>query len=67
MTLTYDPFWSFRSPCSYLPTPRLLELECDFDDSRSCGDVARGMYLARQTFAVAFLSTQSNAGSAARR
>lgn len=31
MTLTYDLFWSFRSPYSYLVTPRLLELERDFD------------------------------------
>jgi len=31
MTLTYDPFWSFRSPYSYLVTPRLLEFERDFD------------------------------------
>ena len=28
---TYDLFWSFRSPYSYLVTPRLLELERDFD------------------------------------
>jgi 2-hydroxychromene-2-carboxylate isomerase len=31
MTLTYDLFWSFRSPYSYLVTPRLLELERGFD------------------------------------
>lgn len=31
MTLTYDLFWSFRSPYSYLVTPRLLEFEGDFD------------------------------------
>jgi 2-hydroxychromene-2-carboxylate isomerase len=31
MTLTYDLFWSFRSPYSYLVTPRLLEFERDFD------------------------------------
>ena len=31
MTLTYDPFWSFRSRYSYLVTPRLLEFERDFD------------------------------------
>jgi 2-hydroxychromene-2-carboxylate isomerase len=31
MTLTYDLFWSFRSPYSYLVTPRLLELERDYD------------------------------------
>jgi 2-hydroxychromene-2-carboxylate isomerase len=31
MTLTYDLFWSFRSPYSYLATSRLLELERDFD------------------------------------
>jgi 2-hydroxychromene-2-carboxylate isomerase len=31
MTLTYDLFWSFRSPSSYLVTPRLLELERDYD------------------------------------
>lgn len=31
MTLRYDLFWSFRSPYSYLVTPRLLELERDFD------------------------------------
>jgi len=30
-TLTYDLFWSFRSPYSYLVTPRLLEFERDFD------------------------------------
>ncbi len=27
MTLTYDLFWSFRSPYSSLVTPRLLEFE----------------------------------------
>ena len=31
MTLTYCLFWSFRSPYSYLVTPRLLELEREFD------------------------------------
>jgi 2-hydroxychromene-2-carboxylate isomerase len=31
MTPTYDLFWSFRSPYSYLLTPRLIELERDFD------------------------------------
>ncbi|MDR6846866.1 2-hydroxychromene-2-carboxylate isomerase [Sphingomonas sp. BE270] len=31
MTLTYDLYWSFRSPYSYLVTPRLIELERDFD------------------------------------
>lgn len=31
MTLTYDVFWSFRSPYSYLVTGRLVELERDFD------------------------------------
>ena len=31
MSLTYDLFWSFCSPYSYLVTPRLLELERDFD------------------------------------
>jgi 2-hydroxychromene-2-carboxylate isomerase len=31
MTLQYDLFWSFRSPYSYLVTPRLLELERDYD------------------------------------
>jgi 2-hydroxychromene-2-carboxylate isomerase len=31
MTLSYDLFWSFRSPYSYLATPRLLELERDYD------------------------------------
>jgi hypothetical protein len=31
MTLTYDLFWSFRSPYSYLVTARLLELEREFD------------------------------------
>jgi 2-hydroxychromene-2-carboxylate isomerase len=31
MTLTYDLFWSFRSPFSYLLTPRLVALERDFD------------------------------------
>jgi len=25
MTLTYDLFWSFRSPYSYLVVPRLIE------------------------------------------
>jgi len=30
MTLTYDLFWSFRSPYSYLLTPRLLELERNY-------------------------------------
>ena len=31
MTLSYDLFWSFRSPYSYLLTPRLVALERDFD------------------------------------
>jgi len=31
MTLTYDLFWSFRSPYSYLATSRPVELERDFD------------------------------------
>lgn len=31
MTLTYDLYWSFRSPYSYLVTRRLVELERDCD------------------------------------
>jgi 2-hydroxychromene-2-carboxylate isomerase len=31
MTLRYDLYWSFRSPYSYLVTPRLVELERDYD------------------------------------
>ncbi len=31
MTLTYDLFWSFRSPYSYLVTKRLVALERDHD------------------------------------
>lgn len=31
MTLTYDLYWSFRSPYSYLVTQRLVELERDHD------------------------------------
>lgn len=31
MTLTYDVFWSFRSPYSYLVTPRLAAFERDWD------------------------------------
>ncbi len=31
MTLSYELYWSFRSPYSYLITPRLVELERDFD------------------------------------
>lgn len=31
MTLTYDLYWSFRSPYSYLVTPRLVALEREFD------------------------------------
>jgi 2-hydroxychromene-2-carboxylate isomerase len=31
MTLEIDVFWSFRSPYSYLATPRLVELERDYD------------------------------------
>lgn len=31
MTLDYECFWSFRSPYSYLVTPRLVALERDFD------------------------------------
>lgn len=31
MTLTFDCFWSFRSPYSYLLTPRLVALERDYD------------------------------------
>lgn len=31
MTLAFDLFWSFRSPYSYLATPRLVALTRDFD------------------------------------
>jgi 2-hydroxychromene-2-carboxylate isomerase len=31
MLLTYDLYWSFRSPYSYLITPRLAALEREFD------------------------------------
>jgi 2-hydroxychromene-2-carboxylate isomerase len=31
VTLTYDLYWSFRSPYSYLVTPRLVALERDYD------------------------------------
>lgn len=31
MTLTYDLYWSFRSPYSYFVMPRLVELERDYD------------------------------------
>ena len=31
MTLQYDLYWSFRSPYSYLLTPRLVALEREFD------------------------------------
>jgi len=31
MTLTYDLYWSFRSPYSYLVTRRLVALERDYD------------------------------------
>lgn len=31
MTLSYDLYWSFRSPYSYLLTSRLVELERDYD------------------------------------
>ena len=31
MTLSYDLYWSFRSPYSYMVTPRLLELETTHD------------------------------------
>jgi 2-hydroxychromene-2-carboxylate isomerase len=31
MTLSYDLFWSFRSPYSYLVVPRLMEFERDYD------------------------------------
>ena len=31
MTHSVDLFWSFRSPYSYIVTPRLIELERDFD------------------------------------
>ena len=31
MTLSFDCFWSFRSPYSYLLTPRLVALERQFD------------------------------------
>ena len=31
MTLTYDLYWSFRSPYSYLIMPRLVALEAAFD------------------------------------
>ena len=31
MSLQYDLYWSFRSPYSYLVTPRLVALERDYD------------------------------------
>lgn len=31
MTFSVDVFWSFRSPYSYLATPRLVELQRDYD------------------------------------
>lgn len=31
MTLDYDLYWSFRSPYSYLVTPRLVALEKEYD------------------------------------
>ena len=31
MTLSYDLYWSFRSPYSYLITPRLRALEAEYD------------------------------------
>ena len=31
MTLSYDVYWSFRSPYSYLVTGRLVELDRDYD------------------------------------
>lgn len=31
MTLRYDLYWSFRSPYSYLVTPRLVALETEYD------------------------------------
>lgn len=31
MTLHYDLYWSFRSPYSYMVTPRLMALEAEYD------------------------------------
>lgn len=31
MTLSYDLYWSFRSPYSYMITPRLMALESEYD------------------------------------
>jgi 2-hydroxychromene-2-carboxylate isomerase len=31
MTLSYDLYWSFRSPYSYMLTPRLMALEAEYD------------------------------------
>jgi len=31
MTLSIDVFWSFRSPYSYLATPRLVEMSSEYD------------------------------------
>ncbi|HUB84945.1 MAG TPA: 2-hydroxychromene-2-carboxylate isomerase [Rhizomicrobium sp.] len=31
MTLSIDLFWSFRSPYSYLATPRLVQMQRDYD------------------------------------
>ena len=31
MTLSIDVFWSFRSPYSYLATPRLVEMTQEYD------------------------------------
>ncbi len=39
MTLTYDLFWSFRSPYSYLVTPRLVALETEYDVACKVGIV----------------------------
>jgi 2-hydroxychromene-2-carboxylate isomerase len=35
MTLSYDLYWSFRSPYSYMLAPRLLALEADHDVRRA--------------------------------
>ena len=31
MTLSYDLYWSFRSPYSYMVVPRLMALEAEYD------------------------------------
>ena len=43
MPLEFDVYWSFRSPYSYLATPRLVQLEQEYDVEVNVKPVTSGV------------------------